>query len=310
MADTSGQETTIRQRSGSSTTAALTPGGLFGFAGYALLLYGLYNLATIMLGGDGRQDTVWARMGQLLSLFPLLFLGPILIFSSPEARLQPDNIWRAGVRWLLLILAISYLLFIPVSLLNEFNTNQQESNRISRLETLLQKRRKQIMSSIAGINNSSEFVRALKRYPEISNINIIASEAPGKIRSNIDNDISLAINQQINQLLAQNQQRIRRLSATVRNLALGSLITGLSMLSLASRLIPWLGHINQSLSYTTRGIGRWLSVVFGWALKPARVIQVQLAIMRRDLLDLLPGRRPSRQRGKGRSSSKRSRGRR
>jgi hypothetical protein len=283
---------------------------LFGFAGYALLLYGLYNLATVMLGGDGRQDTVWARMGQLLSLFPLLFLGPILIFSSPEARLQPDNIWRAGVRWLLLILAISYLLFIPVSLLNEFNTNQQESNRINRLETLLQKRRKEIMSSLGRINNASDFERVLKRYPEISNINIVASEAPEKIRANIDSDISLAINQQVNQLQLQNQQRVRRLSATVRNLALGSLITGLSMLSLASRLIPWLGRINQSFSYTARGIGRWLSVVFGWAVKPAQVLQVQLKIMRRDLLGLLPGRRPARQRGKGRPSSRKSRGRR
>jgi hypothetical protein len=310
MAETSGPGSTIRQRRSSPTTAASIPGGLFGFAGYALLLYGLYNLATVMLGGDGRQDTVWARMGQLLSLFPLLFLGPILIFSSPEARLQPDNIWKAGVRWLLLILAISYLLFIPVSLLNEFNTNQQESNRISRLETLLQKRRKEIMASVSGINNPSEFERVLKRYPEISNINIVPSETPDKIRANIDSDISLAINQQMNQLQLQNQQRIRRLSATVRNLALGSLITGLSMLSLASRLIPWLGRINQSFSYTARGIARWLSVVFGWAVKPAQVLQVQLKIMRRDLLGLLPGRRPARQRGKGRPSSRKSRGRR
>jgi hypothetical protein len=283
---------------------------LFGFAGYALLLYGLYNLIAIMLGGDIRHETVWARIGQLLSLFPLLFLGPVLIFSSPAARLRPDNIWRAGVRWLLLILAISYLLLIPVSLVNEFNTNQQESNRIRRLETFLQKRRKEIMSSISGINNPSEFERVLKRYPEISNINIVASEAPDKIRSSIDSDISLAINQQVNQLLAENQQRIRRLSASVRNLAIGSLITGLSMLSLASRLIPWLGRSTQSLSNTSRGIGRGLLVTFGWALKPARLLQDQLQIIRRDLLGLLPGRRTARQRGRARRGSRKSRSRR
>jgi hypothetical protein len=309
MAETTGPES-IRSPRSLSTTATPTTSGLFGFAGYALLLYGLYSLVTVMLGGDGRQDTVWARMGQLLSLFPLLFLGPVLIFSSPEARLQPDNIWKAGVRWLLLILAIIYLLFIPVSLLNEFNTNQQESNRINRLETLLQKRRKEIMTAISGINNPTEFERVLKRYPEISNINIVSSETPEKIRANIDSDISLAIKQQMNQLFIQNQQRIRRLSATVRNLALGSLITGLSMLSLASRLIPWLGRSSQSFSYTARGIGRWLSVVFRWAVKPAQFLQVQLKVMRRDLLGLLPGSRPHRTQRRERPSSRKSRGRR
>jgi len=310
MAETSEPGSTIRQRKSSPSTTAPIPGGLFGFAGYALLLYGLYNLATVMLGGDGRQDTIWARINQLLSLFPLLFLGPVLIFSSPEARLQPDNIWRTGVRWLLLILATSYLLFIPILLLNEFNTNQQEINRITRLETLLQKRKKEIMTSIAPISNPSDFERALKRYPEISNINIVPSQPPDKIRSNIESDISVAINQQMNQLQLQNQQRIRRLSATVRNLALGSLITGLSMLFLASRLIPWLARINQSVSYTARGVGRWLSFVFGWAVKPAQAVQVQLKIIRRDLLGLLPGRRPERPRGKGRASSGKSRRRR
>jgi hypothetical protein len=309
MAETTGPES-IRSPRSLSPAATPTASGLFGFAGYALLLYGLYSLVTVMLGGDGRQDTVWARMGQLLSLFPLLFLGSVLIFSSAEARLQPDNIWKAGVRWLVLILATIYLLFIPVSLLNEFNTNQQESNRITRLETLLQKRRKEIMSAITGINNPSEFEQVLKRYPEISNINIVASETPEKIRANIDSDISLAIKQQMNQLFLQNQQRIRRLSATVRNLALGSLITGLSMLSLASRLIPWLGRSSQSFSYTARGIGRWLSVVFRWAVKPAQFLQVQLKVMRRDLLGLLPGRRPNRTQRRVRPSSRKSRGRR
>jgi hypothetical protein len=166
------------------------------------------------------------------------------------------------------------------------------------------------MSSVAGLNNASEFESVLKRYPEISNVNIIASESPEKIRANIDSDISLAINQQMNQLQLQNQQRIRRLSATVRNLALGSLITGLSMLSLASRLIPWLGRSSQSLSYTARGIGRWLAGVFGWAVKPAQVLQVQFKVMRRDLLGLLPGRRPNRTQRRMRPSSRKSRERR
>jgi len=306
MAENTGPEA-IKVRKVSATSAAPLAGGLFGFAGYALLLYGLYSLVAVLLAGDGQQDAVWTRMVQILSFFPLLFLAPVLIFSAPEARLLPDSIWRSGVRWLVLMLSIVYLLFIPVALLNEFNTNQLESNKILRLNTLLQKRRKEIMVSLSGISNPADFERTLKQFPEVSNVNIVATESAERIRANIDRDISLAIDRQVSQLREQNQQRIRRLSASVRNICLGSLVTGLSMLSLASRLIPWLGRSSQILANTTGGIGRWLRTIVGWASRPALILQRQLQVMRRDLLGLFPGWQQKRQRGK--KSSSRSRGR-
>jgi hypothetical protein len=281
-------------------------GGLFGFAGYALLLYGLYSLVTVMLGGEGKQDAVWARMVQILSLFPLLFLAPVLIFSAPEARLQAENIWRAGVKWLVLMLAILYFLFIPVALLNEFNINQLENNKIGRLNTMLQKRRKQIMTSLSTLSNPADFENTLKQFPEVSNIYIVAAEGADRIRANIDRDISVAIDRQVSLLRTQNQERIRVLSATVRNLCVGSLVTGLSMLSLASRLIPWLGRCGQILANTTSGFWKWLSGLFAWASKPALLLQRQLEIMRRDVLGLLPGWRPNRKRQK--RTTKRSKG--
>lgn len=306
MAENLNPETTRIRRTTSAATA-LPAGWLFGFAGYALLLYGIYSLVAVTLGGEGRPEAVWARMAQILSLFPLLFLAPILIFSSPEARLKEDNIWRAGVKWLVLTFSIIYLLFIPVALVNEFNTNQLEVNKINRLNTMLQKRRKQIMTSLSGLNNTMDFERTLKRFPEISNINIIASEGPDKVRANIDRDISISIDRQITLLRAQNQERIKRLAATVRNLCVGSLVTGFSMLALAARLIPWLGRSWQILTNTTAGIMRWLIGLFAWASKPALILQRQLEIMRRDLLGLIPGWQPRRARRK--RSGKRSRGR-
>jgi hypothetical protein len=285
-----------RSRRTPSVATALPTGGLFGMAGYSLLLFGLYSLVTVMLGGEGRQDAVWGRMVQILSLFPLLFLAPILIFSTPEARLEADNIWRAAVKWLVLMLAIIYLLFIPVALLNEFNTNQLESNKINRLNTMLQKRRKQIMASLSSLSDPGDFETTLKQFPEVSNINIVAAEGASKIRASIDRDISLAIDRQVSLLRVQNQERIGRLSATVRNLCVGSLVTGFSMLALASRLIPWLGRSSQILANTTGGIGRWLMGFFAWASKPALILQQQLEIMRRDLLGLIPGWRPTRKR--------------
>jgi len=275
-------------------------------AGYGLLLFGLYSLVTVMLGGEGRQDAVWGRMVQILSLFPILFLAPILIFSTPEARLEEDNIWRAAVKWLVLVLAIVYFLFIPVALLNEFNSNQLESNKISRLNTMLQKRRKQIMTSLSSLSDPGDFEATLKQFPEVSNINIVAAEGAAKIRANIDRDISVAIDRQVTQLRTQNQERIGRLSATVRNLCVGSLVTGFSMLSLASRLIPWLGRSRQILANTTGGIVRWFMGFFAWASRPTLILQQQLEIMRRDLLGLIPGWQPTRKRH--RRSAKRSKG--
>lgn len=307
MTENVGSETTRVRR---SSTAAVAPsaGGLLEFAGYALLLYGLYSLIVVMLAGEGLEQAVWARMAQILSLFPVLFLAPVLIFSAPETRVKEDTIWRSGVRWLVMLLSITFLLQIPVALINEFNTNQRESNKITRLETMLQKRRKEITNSMGGISSAADFERVLKRYPEISNINIVASETADKIRANIDRDISVAINQQVNQLLSQNQQRVRRLSANVRNLCLGSLIAGLSMLSLASRIVPWLSRLSQAQANTARGFGKVLSRAFGWLARPVQLLQRQLRIMQRDLLGLLPGARRPRKRAS--SSSKRSRERR
>ncbi len=259
----------------------------------------------VLLGGSEGQNSILTRMSQILALFPLLFLAPVLIYSAPEARLKNDDVWRRGVRWLTLLLAILYLLFIPISFLGKFNTDQIESNKIRRLETVLQNRRKEVLSTLSSLNNTAQFKQALERFPEISNINIITTDPPAKVRADIDRDISRAIKQQLNQLQAEKQQLLGNLSLTVRNLSLGSLVSGLAMLTLASRLLPWLGRLSQAFSNTAQGMNRALLAFLGWASKPVVILEKQLQIIRRDVFRWRP--KPGRKRSRSSSSRSRSR---
>jgi hypothetical protein len=150
---------------------------------------------------------------------------------------------------------------VPLSFLNEFTILKTDANVVQRLETTLRNRRQEIMSSVAGLADADSFRRTLSRFPEISNVRITATESPTEVRKGIASGIDQGIRQQLHQLRAQQRSRRDAFRAAVRQTALGSLVCGITMLALASRLIPWLAPAGKSVGLTLTGIANGLLVL-------------------------------------------------
>jgi hypothetical protein len=242
--------------------SAAPEASLWDVGGFGLLAYGIYNLVAVLLSGGSGPEVVLARIGQLVGLFPVLFLGPVLIFASSAAKgLEDDGPWRRLVRWLVLVLAVTFLLFVPVIFLNQFTILKTDANVIQRLESTLQNRRKEILGAVAEVRDAETFRRTLSRIPEISNIRISPVDSPAEIRRGIAAGIDLGIRQQVDQLRSQQTSRRDALAVSVRQTALGSLVCGATMMALAIRLLPWLSPAGYAVGTTFGGITNALMVI-------------------------------------------------
>lgn len=262
----------------------LTLGGL------GLLAYALYSLVRIVLSGDSGvgPEASLARMSQLVSLYPVLLLGPLLLFVPQGARRQ-KGFWKGVSRWLVFLLAVMFLLFIPLAFLNQYQVTQADSNQVQRFEALLQKRKQEIVTAVAPLQAAEQFRSVLTRFPEITEINIPANQSASQIRGGIVDGINRGIKAEVDQLRARQRQRMLVISTNVRSVAAGSLIAGATLLSLASWLLPWLNPAGQAVAHTLKGMGS----TTGKAMRRMQRWNPNLALAR-----LLPRRSPS----KGRSA--------
>lgn len=255
-------EASPRTQRSTTIPATVTPGRtLWDVGGFGLLAYGIYNLLAVLLGGGGGPEVVLARIAQLVALFPVLFLAPVLIFANSAAREWEDGPWQKAVRWLVLLLGVTYLLFIPISILNHFTIVKSDANVVQRLETSLRSRKQEILAAVAGAGDAESFRRVLSRFPEISNVRISEVDSPAEVRRGIAAGIDLGIRQQLEQLRSQQSSRRELLGATTRQTALGSLVCGISMMALASRLLAWLSPAGRAVGATVGGIGNGLLVL-------------------------------------------------
>jgi hypothetical protein len=218
------------------------------------LAYGILSLARSFLGdqaGFGPEASL-ARMSQFLSLYPILFLGPVLIFA-PQGASKDKGLWRNLTSWLVLFLAIMFLIFTPLSFYNQFSLTQRDANQVKRLEDLLQRRKQEILGSVQSLDNPAEFPKALSKFPEIRSANIVANQSPTEIRKAIGDGIDRGIKAEVGRLREQQKLRMIAVSSAVRGVAATSLLAGLTFLLLAGYLLPWfaparhlLGAFNQS----------------------------------------------------------------
>jgi len=224
-------------------------------AGYGLVAYGIYSLLVILLSGSGAgADVVINRIAQLVALFPVLFLGPALLnVAQPTAR-RESAFRHVLVRWLVLVVALSYLAFLPISFLTQYNFDRTSENVLRRLETSLLKRRTEILKSVAGASSPDQFRTALSQFPEVSSVNINPSDSPLKVRETIAADINQGIRAQIERSKNDRTSRTQLLAAVVRTTALGSLVSGVAMMALALRIVPWLEPLGQSITRTGTGL--------------------------------------------------------
>jgi hypothetical protein len=248
-------------RSAASQPAALPGRSLLELGGFGLLAYGIYNLLSVLISGGSGPEVVLARIGQLVALFPVLFLAPVLIFSNSASKGWEDGLWRKSLRWLVLVLGVTYLLFVPISFLNQFTILKTDANVVQRLETSLRNRKQEILAAVAEARDAETFRRTLSRFPEISNVKISQIDSPADVRRGISSGIDLGIRQQLDQLRSQQNSRRDALGASVRQTALGSLVCGITMVALASRLLAWLTPAGQALGFTVGGITNGLMVL-------------------------------------------------
>lgn len=228
---------------------------VMGLAGYSLLAYALYNMIAIfMVGSIGAgQEIILNRMTQALALYPLLLLGPALIFA-PHRASQLRSLGPNLVRWLVLLLALTYLLFFPVAILNQYTLVQSDNNQIKRQEVSLNRRRQEILRAIEPLQSADAFRSTLGRFPEITSLTIAPGDTIASIRTAIRTGLNQAIQQEISRLRQSQQERRKALRRAALSISIGSLIAGLSLLGLASYLLPWLAPLGHSVSNTFSGL--------------------------------------------------------
>lgn len=231
-------------------TEVLTLGGL------GLLAYALYSLVRIVLSGDAGvgPEAALSRMSQLVSLYPVLLLGPLLLFVPQGARRQ-KGLWKGVSRWLVFLLAVMFLLFIPLAFLTQYQVTQADANQVQRFEALLQKRKQEIVTAVRPLTSADQFRGVLARFPEVTEVNIPSTQPASQIRTGIVDGINRGIKAEVDQLRARQRQRMLAITLNVRSVAAGSFIAGVTLLSLASWLLPWLNPAGQALAHTIKGIG-------------------------------------------------------
>jgi hypothetical protein len=232
-----------------ATTIQSRDGRLLQLGGQALLAYSLYSVASVLLLSGEGPEVVFARISQLVNLFPLILLSGVLLFAGAGRSTGGNPLQKIG-RWFVLIAAVMYLLFVPLIFLNEFHLYQQDTNQIQRLRTTLGKRKKEILAAVAEARSAQEFRTILERFPEISDIDIKDSETPKQILDGISIGIDQGISAAVEPALSRLQQRIGTFSNTVRITALGSLVSGLSLFALALRLHSWLSPAGVAMQRT------------------------------------------------------------
>jgi hypothetical protein len=254
MSETANQpaETTVTSH-GEAPAIQTRDGRLLQLGGQALLAYTLYSVvAVLLLSGQG-PEVVFARISQLVNLFPLILLSGVLLFAGAGRSTGGNPVQRVG-RWFVLIAAVMYLLFVPLIFLNEFHLYQQDTNQIQRLRTTLGKRKKEILTAVADARTAQEFRTILERFPEISDVDIKDSETPRQILDGIRLGIDQGISAAVEPALSRLQQRIGSFSNTVRITALGSLVSGLGLFALALRLHSWLAPAGVAMQRTAQAI--------------------------------------------------------
>jgi|GEM_PF-1606518 len=233
------------QRSGPFTLGTNT---LFQAGGYGLLVFAIYNIVlAFILGGKG-PEVVMPRIAQLINQLPWLIVATLMIFATWNPNRSNDTgPWREFTRWFVLMMALAYMLMVPLSFINEFTLIQADKNRIVRVELDLTRRSKQIMAQVADVTTIPEFKEALARIPEVTEVVINQGETPDQVRKAMRAGLQQTINKQVETLKINQQERLLTIGPTVRSAALGSLIGSLTMGSLAIRLHPWMAPLLPAL---------------------------------------------------------------
>jgi hypothetical protein len=195
-------------------------------AGYGLLLLSLFDYINIFIP-PGFTNPVWEFqvMAELVEKMPVPLIGLAFVFYGKDAhRKDVEEIVLKFLSWLALVLAILFLLLIPLGInntwrINNFNNlklNNQMNQGLTQLQEVNYKL--SLATSDAEINNALKSFNLQGKLPEAKN----AQELKNKVVS----DISNAKNQLQMQIeTTRSSQKISLLKKSVK-WNLGALIAG------------------------------------------------------------------------------------
>jgi len=231
--------------------------------GYGLLAYSLFNLARSLaankLGAD--PEVSLAVMSQLVSLSPIFLLGPVLIFA-PQGAIQAKGLGQQLARLLVVLFALLFVLFIPLSFFQRFTLTEKNTIQIQQLETTLQTRKLQILAAVQNARGPAEFQQRLSGFPEIRQPNAIPLlQSPAFIRQQIGAALDTAINTEIDRLKKRQQQRLAGITKVVFSVSIGSLITSGTLFIFATYLYPSLKLNRDFLARSRKDVGKAVSAL-------------------------------------------------
>jgi hypothetical protein len=245
--------------------------------GYGLLAYSLFNLGRSLVANKLNADpeVSLAVMSQLVSLSPIFLLGPVLIFA-PQGAIQAKGLGKQLARWLVVLFAFVFILFIPLSSLQRFALSEKNTVQTQQLETVLQQRKQQILVAIQNAKTPAEFQLGLSGFPEIRQSNpILLLQSPEIIRQQISDTLDTAIKTEIGRLKKRQQERLAGISKVALSISIGSLIAGTTLCLLATYLFPRFSLNRDSLVRSSRALGS--AVVVKPVLRLKKFYQYQLS---------------------------------
>lgn len=206
--------------------------------GYVLFIYSLYALVVPFASNSPAIQDSLIRSTHFISVFPILFLACIFIIShKPSSRNTKVNvIFHYAIKITTALLALFYFLTIPTIYFGvQSNINQQKNSLTALTETLSQQKQ-EISDSIARLENPSQIIDTLERFPSISNIQIKPGTSADAIRKGVETSIDKAIDSQLNTINSRNTLRARGLIRNAVLTSLGCALAAASFLALTANV--------------------------------------------------------------------------
>lgn len=214
-------------------------------AGASLLAYSLYSLFFLITSNPSPEPlNVIDKIVGFIGLFPPLLLGFTLIFFGiPPQAIIGEALWLKLLRQLVALIAIAYLLCVPLTTVQEISQVRIEASNLARANDLLQGRKQAVMTAIAGLKTREEFVATLSQFPEIETIRIDPNDSPAATIRGVELAIDKALVNQDQAFRAERDQRLNLLRIRGRLTSVGSLVAGLSFLALGVLVVPWISGL-------------------------------------------------------------------
>ncbi len=253
------------------TNSTSTPSTLFVEAGYCLFSYSVFNLILLILSGSGGPEATLNKITQLIAIFPVFFLGSILIFSKEKTSMYRSSrsLVQGLISWIVLFISLVYYICIPVSILNLYFITSSDQTIVSGIEGSLNSKRKEILDAVKDKNSVESIRSSLLQFPEITNVTFSSQNSLAEIRNGITLNIDKVINTKLAEVRDAQAKRQSTFSSIVRNLVIGCLISGISFSLLSKRLFPDFFHS--------------FSLMFKWAI-PGRNTSRQSTRKHRSLI--------------------------